>query len=78
MPRMTFGFLELYDEIPLVSVMIGMFAIPTILQLAFKDRIIEADASELKNIGKFSGQWIGLKEAFKRPVNIIRSTLIGF
>lgn len=78
-PRMTFGFFELFDEIPLVSVMIGMFAIPTIIDLAFKDRVIEGDyAKGMKKIGSFSNQLEGVKEAFKRPVDIVRSALIGF
>jgi putative tricarboxylic transport membrane protein len=79
-PRIWFGFYELYEEIPLVACMIGIFALPTIIQFAFKDKIIEADldSNENKNVGSFKRQFEGIMEVFKRPVAAIRSSLIGW
>ena len=75
-PRIWFGFWELYDEIPLVPVMLGLFAFPTIIGLALKDIVVDVDLEGVE-VGSFSKQMEGLKEAFRRPIAVIRSLLIG-
>jgi len=77
-PRIWFGFFELYEEIPLVACMIGVFALPTIIQFAFKDKIIEAELDSSEKIGNFKRQFEGIVEVFKRPIAAIRSALIGW
>lgn len=76
-PRLWFGFYELFEEIPLVSAMIGIFAIPTIIQFAFKDRIIDAEV-EVTDVGNVKKQIEGIIEVFKRWGLTLRSTLIGW
>lgn len=77
-PRLWLGFYELYDEIPLVSAMIGIFAIPSIIQFVFKERVIDVENGEFTKVGSFSRQLEGVKEVFKRPIATIRATIIGF
>jgi len=76
-PRIWFGFWELYDQIPLVPIMMGLYAYPILLSLALKDRVVEVDLEGVE-VGSFSKQMEGIKEVFRRPITVIRSVLLGF
>lgn len=80
LPRMTFGFIELYDRFPIVPPLLGMFAIPTFVYLAKRAYVIDTNEVDvdLKSIGSFQGLVKGVKEVIKRPICVIRSSLIGF
>jgi len=77
LPRCTFGFLELYDEVPLIATLIGLFAIPSLLQLANMDYIVDVPLEEAKNIGKVSKILKGFLETIKRPLKVLKGALIG-
>jgi len=77
LPRMNFGILELYDQMPLIPVLIGLFAIPTFLSLSKSKYIVEVSREEAKQVGSFSGMISGMKAAIKRPFNILIASLIG-
>jgi len=47
LPRMNFGVLELYDQMPLIPVLIGLFAIPTFLSLSKSKYIVEVSRDVL-------------------------------
>ena len=73
MSRFTFGFFEIKSGIPLLPMLIGLFAIPEILQ-AVEKKITSFVAEEF-NLR--SGERLTFKE-FKRSIRtILRSTAIG-
>jgi len=73
-PRLNFGFLELYDEFPMIPALVGLFAIPALIDLVGKKRIAEGD---IQKIGTIAQTLKGFKETIARPFNLIRSTFIG-
>ena len=77
LPRLTFGAIELYDTMPLIPTLIGLFAIPSILSLSQTKYIVEVTAEEAKKIGSFSRMFSGVVAAIKRPFKVIIASLIG-
>lgn len=71
LPRVNFGYFEFYDEIPLTPVLMGLFAMATIVNLIGKERVAESGIRLGNNI------WEGVVEGIKKPVVYIRSALIG-
>jgi putative tricarboxylic transport membrane protein len=74
-PRLTFGFLELYDTVPFVPAVIGLFAVTELFYLAGKERI--ADSPETGKIGNFGEIIKGMKLVLRNPAVSIKSALIG-
>jgi putative tricarboxylic transport membrane protein len=74
-PRLTFGFLELYDTVPFVPAVIGLFAVTELFYLAGKERI--ADTEDTSKIGNFGEILKGMKIALQKPAVTIKSSLIG-
>lgn len=69
--RFTFGLFELKSGIPLLPMLIGVFAIPEIVN------VISANSSAIKNTSKVLGERLKFAE-FKRCLRTIgRSTFIG-
>ena len=73
-PRYTFGTLYLLDELPLIPVLLGLFAIPEIMELAIKNISITrtGEASDTR-----TGLMQGVNDALKRWWLIIRCSVIG-
>jgi len=73
-PRYTFGTLYLLDQLPLIPVLLGLFAIPEIMELAIKNVSIarsgHADDSR-------AGLLKGVGDAFKHWWLVIRCSVIG-
>lgn len=63
--RGTFGFLELYDGVPLIPALIGLFAISEALEMLEQDTVVQADKlAEAKRADwrdTFDGMWIMLR-----------------
>ncbi|HHV18893.1 MAG TPA: hypothetical protein GXZ27_08560 [Thermoanaerobacterales bacterium] len=76
-PRLTFGAIELYDKMPLIPTLIGLFAIPTLLSLSQTEYIVEVSAEEAKKIGSFSRMFDGVMATIKRPFNVLMASFIG-
>jgi putative tricarboxylic transport membrane protein len=73
MSRFTFGFFEIKSGIPLLPMLIGLFAIPEILQAVEK----KISSFVAKEFNLKSGERLTLKE-FRRSIRtIFRSTAIG-
>ncbi len=69
--RFSFGIDFLYDGIPIVQVFTGMFALAEMIRLA-------SQGGTIAEGGKVSGSiWEGVVLAVKRPVALIRSSVIG-
>ena len=63
-PRGTFGFLELYDKVPLIPALVGLFAVSE----AFA--VIEGESG-------WKESWEGMKQAISRWWHIIWTSIIG-
>jgi putative tricarboxylic transport membrane protein len=70
--RFTFGRVELYDGIPIVIALIGLFSVSQVLYLAERKG---AEAAEIsKNVGNLLPTWAELKEV---KATLLRSSIIG-
>jgi len=63
-PRATFGFLELYDGVPLVPALIGLFAISEALVMLEEKMIVSKEGQE-KAVG---AQWAGIVDGLRLTV----------
>ncbi|MFH0913904.1 MAG: tripartite tricarboxylate transporter permease [Chloroflexota bacterium] len=73
--RFTFGSLYLYDGIPLIPVMLGLFAIPEMVSLATTGGAIAKTQVVIKG---WSDVWRGVKDVFRCKALVLRTQLIGF
>jgi putative tricarboxylic transport membrane protein len=73
-PRYTFGTLYLLDQLPLIPVLLGLFAIPEVMELAIKDVSIArtSNTEDTKN-----GLFDGVRDAFKHWWLVVRCSVIG-
>ncbi len=74
LPRATFGFLEVYDSIPLLPALLGLFGFSEILVLANRPSIITSQGITYKGL---RAPLEGVRIALAHPFVILRSTLIG-
>ena len=73
-PRYTFGSLYLLDNLPLIPVLLGLFAIPEVMELAIKNVSI---ARTGKDEDTAKGLITGVKDAFTNLWLVIRCSVIG-
>lgn len=71
--RLDFGFFGLYDEVPFVPVVVGLFAISELFYLINKKAISEDTTIDTTYAGIFEG----VKFVISRPVDLLRATGIG-
>lgn len=71
--RLDFGFFALYDEVPFIPIIIGVFAITELFFLINREKISE-DTSVSTS---YSGILEGFKYVVKRPFKTVRSMGIG-
>lgn len=80
-PRATFGFLELYDGVPLVPALIGLFAISEALVMIEDEMIVGEDsrarASAADWSGTIEGLWLTLKHWWLITWSAFVGLLIG-
>jgi putative tricarboxylic transport membrane protein len=72
--RYTLGVDYLWDGIPLVPALTGMFAISQMIELALKGGTVADDAMLSK---KISGVWDGVMSVFKHWTVLLRGSVIG-
>ncbi len=70
--RYTFGTLYLWDRLDLIPVVVGLFAIPEIVDLAVRGTAIAGDKPE-----KLSGVMEGVKDTFRHFWLVFRCSMIG-
>ena len=70
--RYTFGLLYLWDRLDITPVVVGLFAIPEIVDLAVRGTSISGAPS-----GKLSGVMEGIKDNFRHFWLVMRCSLIG-
>jgi len=71
-PRFTFGQDYFLDGVSLVAVVMGFFAVPEVVSLAIRGRIAEETSVDMG-----SGFTVGIREALRNWVLVIRSSIIG-
>jgi len=73
-PRYTFGTLYMLDKLPLIPVLLGLFAIPELMELAIKDVSI-ARTGQSDDTRK--GLLDGVRDAFRHWWLVVRCSVIG-
>lgn len=74
-PRFTFGSLYLEDGIKMIPLILGLFAVPEVIDMAIKARRGEKAESPITAIG--SGLFEGVKDIFRNIWLFIRCGVIG-
>ncbi len=73
-PRGTMGFAELEDGLPIILCVIGLFAVPELIQILPRKAISEADTKIRHSAAELFG---GFGGAFKRWPTLLRGSSIG-
>lgn len=73
--RFTFGMSELQGGVELIPAMIGLFTIPEVIRL-IRGRGVDAEVRQEKQ-QSLSAAWAAASRILLRPVNLVRSGLIG-
>lgn len=76
-PRATFGFLELYDGIPMVPVLIGLFAISEALVMIESESILTEAGKQRMMKATWAQTWEGIRMGLSRIWHIFWTGLIG-
>jgi putative tricarboxylic transport membrane protein len=72
--RWTFDTLYLYDGVPLVPAMLGLFAVPELCELAVARRKIAGDHAATINL---SSQWEGVRDVGRHWWLVLRCGILG-
>ncbi|MDP6175904.1 MAG: tripartite tricarboxylate transporter permease, partial [Rhodospirillales bacterium] len=76
-PRGTFGFLELYDKVPLIPALVGLFAISEAFAVIEGESILTQRGKEAMQKAGWAETFEGAREALKRWWHIVWTSLIG-
>jgi len=76
-PRGTFGFLELYDGVPLIPALVGLFALSEAFVMIEQDLIIAKEGRERARSASWRDTFNGFKVAIRHWGQTIISSLIG-
>jgi len=76
-PRGTFGFLELYDGVPLIPALVGLFAVSEAFIIIEQDSILTERGRESMRSTSWAATLEGIADAFKRWKHIVWTSLIG-
>jgi len=71
--RWDMGILYLWDGMPLVPVVLGIFALPELADMAIERRSIAGDSK----VDTRAGQWEGIKDTFRHWFLVLRVGVIG-
>jgi putative tricarboxylic transport membrane protein len=76
-PRGTMGFLELYDGIPLIPALVGLFAISEAFFIIEGESILSEQGQVLMREASWADTFEGARETFKRWWHVVWTSLIG-
>ncbi|ESR22682.1 tripartite tricarboxylate transporter permease [Lutibaculum baratangense] len=76
-PRGTFGFLELYDGVPLVPALIGLFALSEAFVMIEQDLIVSKSGRAHMLKSRWSDTWEGIRMGVARLWHVCWTSLIG-
>ena len=72
--RAPFGFYELYDGMPLIPVLLGIFGFAELFDMVNEKSIVKSDSAVQ---AKECSLWDGIKEGMKYKMTMFRSAVIG-
>jgi len=76
-PRGTMGFLELYDGIPLIPALVGLFAVSEAFIIIEKRVILTKQGQEAMENPSWAATFEGVRDALTRWVHICWTSIIG-
>ncbi|MEK9662307.1 MAG: tripartite tricarboxylate transporter permease [Alphaproteobacteria bacterium] len=76
-PRGTLGFLELYDKVPLIPALVGLFAISEAFLVIEDQSILTTRGREAMQKAGWRETWEGVMEALTRWWHIVWTSIIG-
>jgi putative tricarboxylic transport membrane protein len=76
-PRGNFGFLELYDKVPLIPALVGLFAISEAFVVIERRSIISEEGQKLMEEAGWAETWEGVKLACSKWWHITWTSIIG-
>jgi len=76
-PRGNFGFLELYDKVPLIPALVGLFAISEAFVVIERRSIISDEGQRLMEEAGWAETWEGVKIACSKWWHITWTSIIG-
>ncbi len=76
-PRATFGFLELYDGVPLVAALIGLFAISEALVMIEEKMIVAEEGRERAMRARWEHTIDGLRISLRKWWHIVWTSFVG-
>ncbi|HEX9809507.1 MAG TPA: tripartite tricarboxylate transporter permease [Alphaproteobacteria bacterium] len=76
-PRGTFGFLELYDGVPLIPALVGLFAISEAFAVIERDSILTERGQVAMRHASWAETLEGVREALSRWWHIVWTSIIG-
>lgn len=76
-PRATFGFLELYDGVPLVPALIGLFAISEALVMIEEKMIVDQAGRERAMRARWADTLEGLRLSLQKWWHIVWTSFVG-
>ncbi|MDH3911495.1 MAG: tripartite tricarboxylate transporter permease [Rhodospirillales bacterium] len=76
-PRGTFGFLELYDKVPLIPALVGLFAISEAFLVIEQRSIITKEGQALMAKAGWAETWEGVRIACSKWWHITWTSIIG-
>jgi putative tricarboxylic transport membrane protein len=76
-PRATFGFIELYDGVPLVAALIGLFAISEALVMLEQEMVVRQDAVERQRTKRWEDTIDGLRLSVRYWWETVWTAFVG-
>lgn len=76
-PRATFGFIELYEGLPLVPALIGLFAISEVFVLIERGRVVKEEFASRVVHSRFIDVWRLVRESMRHWFLMTWTSLIG-
>ncbi|MEX0606585.1 MAG: tripartite tricarboxylate transporter permease, partial [Halofilum sp. (in: g-proteobacteria)] len=76
-PRGTFGFLELYEGIPLIPALVGLFAISEALVMLEQKSIVTQDGRERMLDSSWKKSFEGIRWGLRRKWHVMWTSVIG-
>jgi len=76
-PRGTFGFLELYDKVPLIPALVGLFAISEAFVVIERHSILSEQGVKLQQKAGWGPTFEGIRDTFRHWKEVVWTSLLG-
>lgn len=76
-PRGTFGFLELYDKVPLIPALVGLFAVSEAFVVIERHLVLSDKAAAQPMKPNWDATFEGIRETFARWFHVVWTSFVG-